>query len=80
MCFHFIGPYEVAMDKRERQLVLKAIDALRELAEFNFGVSLRIYRLRSQPRDQPIVALTRSSFRSAASQVHLSWSYGAPIR
>lgn len=35
MCFHFVGPEYVDMDKKEQKYVLDCIDALRTLAEFN---------------------------------------------
>jgi len=35
MCFHFIGPEEIEMDKTDYRYVLKCIDALETLAEFN---------------------------------------------
>ncbi|NQT01378.1 MAG: HNH endonuclease [Planctomycetes bacterium] len=35
MCFHFVGPEDVDMDKKEQKYVLDCIDALRTLAEFN---------------------------------------------
>lgn len=35
MCFHFVGPEDVDMDKKDQKYVLDCIDALRTLAEFN---------------------------------------------
>lgn len=35
LCWHFVGPHEVSMDKRDEDEVLKCIDALKTLAEFN---------------------------------------------
>lgn len=36
MCFHFVGPEDVPMDKKDQSFVLDCIEALRTLAEFNF--------------------------------------------
>jgi hypothetical protein len=35
LCWHFVGPHEVHMDERDEAQVLKCIDALETLAEFN---------------------------------------------
>lgn len=35
LCWHFVGPHEVNMDKKDEAQVLKCIDALETLAEFN---------------------------------------------
>jgi hypothetical protein len=35
LCWHFVGPHEVHMDKRDEEQVLNCIDALATLAEFN---------------------------------------------
>lgn len=35
MCFHFVGPEDVGMDKRDLAQVLECIDALGTLAQFN---------------------------------------------
>jgi hypothetical protein len=35
VCWHFIGPHEVSMDRADLAIVLKCVDALGTLAEFN---------------------------------------------
>lgn len=35
LCWHFVGPHEVRMDERDEDEVIKCIDALETLAEFN---------------------------------------------
>jgi hypothetical protein len=35
MCFHFVGPEDVEMDKKGRKYVLECVDALETLGEFN---------------------------------------------
>jgi hypothetical protein len=35
MCFHFVGPEDVDMDKKNQKYVLKCVDALETLGQFN---------------------------------------------